>query len=270
MNNLLMQINFTSLWIVLAIIAVLAVVFALLIVGVSKACHVKEDERIEKISNHLAGANCGGCGFNGCADFAKALIENKAELSACGVTDPCQKKEISQILGIEFSESIKNFAVVKCSGGDNVKKTFNYQGNIDCNFVNALFFGNKACKEGCLGLGSCLEKCTQQSIKMVNGVAVVDKNTCGACGICTKTCPKNLIELIPITAKVYVACSSHCRGKEVMSECASGCIGCGLCSKNCPENAITMVNNLPIIDYTKCTGCKTCVNKCPRKTIKEI
>ena len=47
-------------------------------------------------------------------------------------------------------------------------------------------------------------------------------------------------------------------------------IGCGLCAKNCPENAITMVNNLPIIDYSKCTGCKTCVNKCPRKCIKEI
>ena len=47
-------------------------------------------------------------------------------------------------------------------------------------------------------------------------------------------------------------------------------IGCGLCAKNCPEQAITMVNNLPVIDYSKCTGCMTCVAKCPRKTIKEL
>ena len=93
---------------------------------------------------------------------------------------------------------------------------------------------------------------------------------CEACGLCVKTCPKKLIELIPKSSKVYVACSSHCKGKEVIGTCEKGCIACGICVKNCPSGAITMVDNIPVIDYSKCTGCKVCAVKCPRKCILEI
>ena len=87
-------------------------------------------------------------------------------------------------------------------------------------------------------------------------------------GDCIKTCPRVCIERIPSTAPVYVACHSHCKGKEVMGQCSNGCIACGLCAKNCPQHAIEMVDNLPVIDYSKCTGCKTCVAKCPKHVIK--
>ena len=105
-------------------------------------------------------------------------------------------------------------------------------------------------------------------IKIVDSKAVVDPSICTSCGTCMKTCPKACIERIPATAPVYVACRSHCKGKEVMGQCANGCIACGLCARNCPQKAIEMVDNLPVIDYSKCTGCKTCVAKCPKKVIK--
>ena len=130
--------------------------------------------------------------------------------------------------------------------------------------------GSKLCPSGCLGGGSCATACQFDGIKIIDGVAYTDKALCSACGSCVKSCPKNLIEFIPKTAKVYVACSTKCRGKDVMSVCSVGCIGCGLCAKNCPQNAITMIDNLPVIDYEKCNGCLTCVGKCPRKSIKEI
>ena len=271
MFNLLSQtLDLGSILTVVAIVAVLAVVFAVLIVLVSKICYVKEDERVSAVSEKLAGANCGGCGYAGCADYAKALVEGKATLNSCGAT-PCEEKEqIAKILDIPFTAVSTDYAIVKCAGGRDCLTKFDYVGNDDCNFINANFKGNKACSFACLGGGTCTKVCSEGGIKMKDGTPVADKAICSACGACMRACPKHLIELIPKKAKVYVACSSKCKGKDVMGVCKVGCIGCGLCAKNCPENAITMVDNLPVIDYSKCTGCKTCVTKCPRKTIKEI
>ena len=270
MNNLLVQLNFTEIGIVVAIMAVLAIVFAILILLVSKACFVKEDEKVKAVTENLAGANCGGCGFAGCADFAKALAQGKVSLSNCSATSNESKEQIAKILDIPFSASAKQFAVVKCNGGENAKNKFEYVGAKDCTYQKTLQNGPKVCESGCLGGGTCFSKCTNGAISYKHGVAVIDKTLCGGCGVCKISCPNSVIEFIPTTAKVYVACSSKCKGKDVMTACSVGCIGCGLCAKSCPHGAITMENNLPVIDYQKCTGCLTCVQKCPRKTIKEI
>ena len=110
--------------------------------------------------------------------------------------------------------------------------------------------------------------CTESGVHVEDGVAKIDADKCLGCGACILTCPKHVIGRIPASAPVYVACSSHCRGKEVMAACDAGCIGCGLCAKKCPSSAITMKDNLPVIDYAKCTGCMTCVEACPKKVIK--
>lgn len=270
LNILLSSINVTSLLYVLAIVGVLAVVFGLLIIGVSKVCAVKEDERENLVKENLAGANCGGCGYKGCADYAKALVEGKAKLCDCAATPNENKEIIANALNIEFSASSPVFAVVKCGGGLKAKDKFDYVGNQDCVAQNSVANGKKVCSYACLGGGTCAKVCVEQGMKVNDGVASSNKALCTGCSSCVKNCPKGIIELIPKTAVVYVACSSKCKGKDVLTACEVGCIGCGLCAKNCPENAITMVDNLPVIDYAKCSGCKTCVAKCPRKTIKEI
>ena len=267
---LLRPINTQTLLIIIAIVAVLAIVFATLIVLVSKLCFVKEDERIAQTSDLLAGANCGGCGYAGCADYAKALVEGKASLCDCNATSNESKEKIAQILDIPFCASNPQIAVVKCAGGNNAKDKFNYVGNRGCDNQILVLGGKKVCPEGCLGDGTCVTACPENGVSLVNGVAVVDKTMCEACGACVRKCPKNLIEFIPKDAKIYVACSTKCRGKDVMNACSVGCIGCGLCAKNCPEGAITMENNLTVIDYLKCTGCLTCAVKCPKKSIKKL
>lgn len=267
---LLASINVNTLLVVLAIVAVLAIVFAVLIVLVSKLCYVHEDERIPAVSEHLAGANCGGCGYAGCADYAKALVEGKADINACAATSNENKEEIAKILGIPFAAAEETFAIVKCAGGNNAVDKFDYIGNKGCDARISYMGGNKLCPDGCLGDGTCAAACSENGIKIVDGYAVIDKSMCKSCGACVKKCPKSIIEIIPKKAVVFVACSTKCRGKDVMGACKVGCIGCGLCAKNCPQGAIEMVNNLPVIDYEKCNGCKTCVAKCPRKTIKEI
>ena len=49
----------------------------------SKFMAVYEDPRIAQITECLAGANCGGCGYAGCADYAKAIVENGAPTNKC-------------------------------------------------------------------------------------------------------------------------------------------------------------------------------------------
>ena len=104
MNYVLLNpVSVETLLVVVAIVAVLAVAFAVFIVLVSKLCAVPEDEKTEKIKEQLAGANCGGCGYAGCSDFAKALAEGKADISKCGPTPAANKAAIAEILGIPFA-----------------------------------------------------------------------------------------------------------------------------------------------------------------------
>ena len=253
--------------IVAGILAGIALVLVVAILIIGKVFKVDVDEKVTKILEDLAGANCGGCGCSGCSGFAQKLACGKADLSDCHVTSPEKKAEIAKILGIEVKEEAPTVAVVKCKGGANAFNAFEYKGNPTCAACNGLLGGNKMCKTACLGCGDCANVCPEKAIKMVNGVAEVIPERCISCGACISACPKHIIERIPTNAPIYVACSSHCKAKEVTSQCKVGCIGCGICAKNCPHGAITMADNLPVIDYTKCTGCLTCVAKCPRKII---
>ncbi len=268
MQVLMREISWGSIGLAVAIMAVLALLFAVIIVVVAKYMTVDDDnEKLSDVRNLLAGANCGGCGKAGCDDFARALCEGCADLSMCNPTSNANKEKIAEILQIDFAAGGDKIAVVECVGGNECIDKFDYHGFGDCVNQNMLAGGRKMCETGCMGSGTCVSTCPEKALYLKNGRAVADKYLCVACGACVASCPKKLIKLIPSNAKVYIGCSSHCRGKDVMEVCKKGCIGCGLCAKNCSEGAITMVDNLPVIDYEKCNGCKTCVARCPRKCI---
>ena len=259
-------------WITVGIVAGIfagtALLIGILILVVGKVFKVNVDEKITKILDNLAGANCGGCGCSGCSGFAAKLANGGAELSACHVTSPEKKAEIAKLLGIELTEEEPTVAVVHCNGGiENCADKYEYKGNPTCAANASLLGGNKACSYACLGCGDCKAVCPENAIEVTGRLAKVDPDRCISCGACMTACPKGIIDRIPSSAPVYVACSSKCRGKEVTSVCKVGCIACGICAKSCPHGAITMKDNLPEIDYSKCTGCLTCVAKCPRHII---
>ena len=257
-----------SVGIVAGIFAGTAILIGILILIVGKVFKVNVDEKIEKICSNLAGANCGGCGCSGCSGFAQKLAEGGASLSDCHVTSPEGKAEIAKILGVELANEEPTVAVVHCKGGlENCAVKFEYKGNPTCAANASLYGGNKACSYACLGCGDCKAVCPENAISVEARLAQVDPDRCVSCGACISTCPKNIIDRIPSSAPIFVACSSKCKGKDVMSVCKVGCIACGLCAKACPHGAITMKDNLPEIDYSKCTGCLTCVAKCPRHII---
>jgi formate hydrogenlyase subunit 6/NADH:ubiquinone oxidoreductase subunit I len=95
----------------------------------------------------------------------------------------------------------------------------------------------------------------------------VNPKRCISCGLCVKTCPRNLIELKPVKNQVAVRCSSREKGAAVRNACTAGCIGCGLCEKQCRFDAIHVTEHLAHVDYDKCTQCGACSAKCPAKVI---
>lgn len=263
-------IEWTEVLLVIGIFAGIAFVLTAAILLIAKFCKVNVEEKIENILSNLAGANCGGCGCTGCEGFAKKLADGSATLSECHVTDSDGKQIISKLLGIEYAASEPTVMVVSCAGGKSAAAEFAYEGMIDCSNEDMLFGGSKVCKDGCIGNGSCVGSCPENAITINKGCAEVSPVACISCGVCMDTCPKHLFMRVPANAKVYLACSSRCKGKEVTGMCSKGCIGCGLCVKACPEGAITMNGNLPVIDHAACTGCMACAEKCPRKTLLKL
>ncbi len=264
-------INWTSLAIAVGLMVGVSLVLGILIMVISKVCTVKEDPRVKEVTEHLAGANCGACGYAGCSGFAQALVDGNAKLDSCGQTTAENKIEISNILGVAVDGNTEpTVAVVACSGGNKCNDKYDYQGYGNCINQNMLAGGRKACQAGCMGSGSCVDACPYLCIECYDGYAHVDPDLCRSCGLCIQTCPKKLIKRVPKSAKIYVACSTECRGRDVMNQCQAGCISCGKCERTCPNGAIHLVNNVPIVDYAKCTGCELCLNACPRHCIKHL
>ncbi len=230
---------------------------------------VETDPREEEVLNALPGNNCGGCGYAGCSGLAAAIAKGEAPVNACPVGGEPVGKTIAGIMGVEAGESVRMTAFVKCKGDcDKAKYDYSYTGVKDCNVMAFVPGGGpKSCNYGCTGFGNCVKACPFDAIHVVNGIAEVDKEKCKACGKCVAACPKNLIELIPYSATVKVACGSKDKGPVAMKACDAACIGCGMCVRNCPAGAIEVTDNLAHIDQEKCTGCGTCVEKCPKKAI---
>ena len=237
-----------------------------------KKFKVEVDEKEALIRAELPGNNCGGCGYAGCDAVAKAIAEGEAEVDACPVGGAEAAAKIASIMGKEAKPGIRMTAFVRCAGTcDRTQNNYEYYGVRDCAVMGFVPSGGpKSCAYGCLGYGNCVKACKFDAIHVIDGIAVVDKEKCKACGACVAQCPKRLIELVPYEMEHLVQCISKDKGKAVMQACQAGCIGCRKCEKECPTGAVTVTDNAAHIDYGKCANCGVCAQVCPRKTITGI
>lgn len=250
------------------ILGVCGAIAGILLTVASKIFHVEVDERIEKISEALPQANCGACGYAGCADYAAAIVNNGAATNLCRPGGSDAAKKIAEILGASAEEVIPMTAVVRCNGDCNATSTaFDFTGVQTCKAVKRFYGGNGLCKYGCIGLGDCAAVCEKNAIRIENSVARVITSLCGACGQCAAVCPNSLITIKPLAKRIDVLCSSAANGKATKLSCRNGCIGCKICEKKCPAEAIKVENFHAAIDYEKCTNCGECMNVCPVKAI---
>jgi len=258
-------------------LSVLALVAAVILYFVAQKFKVIEDPRIDEIQEALPAANCGGCGFAGCRNFAEALVKAETfEGLNCPVGGAPVMAEAAKILGKEAPVTEPQVAVLLCNGTpDQRPSTSKYDGPQDCRITNNLYIGESDCSYGCLGNGDCVRACTFDAMYMdqVTNLPVISDEKCVACGACVKACPRNIIELrkkAKKDRKIYVACSNCDKGGPARKACKVACIGCNKCFKVCEFGAITIENNLAYIDAAKCTFCRKCVTECPTNAIIEL
>ncbi len=245
--------------------------FAVVLLIASEKLKVEVDPKIEQIHEALPNLDCGACGFAGCAQYAKSVLENPELLGKCAPGGAKTSGQIATILNLQISDSgAAKKPMVHCRAhtADKTNRA-KYQGISTCIAANALV-NVQACNFGCLGFGDCCYVCKFDALHIVDGLATVDYEKCTGCGACSKNCPRNLIEMVPFGYEnmMTVACSSKETGKSTRSMCKVGCIGCGLCVKQ--TDIFTVEDNLARLDYEKyqpTEQTETAMEKCPTKVI---
>ena len=234
------------------VVAVTGLIIGLLLGVAGEKFKVEVDEKESKVREALPGNNCGGCGYAGCDAAAKAIAAGEAPVTVCPVGGSPVAEQISAIMGVAAEAAEKKVAFVKCAGTcEKAESKYNYYGVTDCvAAMSAPGEGDKACRYGCLGLGSCVKACPFDAIHVIDGIAKVDVEKCTACGNCVAICPKHIIELQPAKAEFLVRCNSLEKGKEVKDKCDAGCIACGMCVRVCKFDAVHVENNIAYIDQS--------------------
>jgi electron transport complex protein RnfB len=257
-------------------LSVLGSLAAIVLYIVAQRFKVYEDPRIDAVEGSLPGANCGGCGYAGCRNFAETLVKSESfDGLFCPVGGNDTMSQVARILGREAIAKDPRVAVLRCNGACEYRpKTSHYDGASSCAIASALYGGDTGCQYGCLGLDDCVVVCNFNALHMdtFTGLPVVDDDKCTSCGACVKACPKNLFELRKRwkgNKKIYVACMNEDKGGVAKKNCTVACIGCSKCFKVCPHEAITMKNNLAFIDSEKCKLCRKCAPECPTLSILE-
>ena len=254
------------------LVAVIGLVCAGLLVFASKVFFVAVDERVTQITEALPGANCGGCGYAGCGDYAAKLVsDEELPCTLCSPGGAAVAAQIAEILGRSAGATEAEVAQVMCNGTCDASRTvLEWQGMQSCKGAKGWFTSPNACMFGCIGLGDCHDVCQFDAIDVVNGVAVVNRENCTSCGACVTACPQNIIKLVPQKAQVHVWCSSTDKGAVAKKNCDNACIGCTKCTTVCNFDAITIEDFLARIDTSKCKSCGLCAVVCPTGAINSF
>lgn len=169
----------------------------------SKVFYVYEDPRIAEVEALTAGANCGGCGYAGCSAAAVAVVAGEALPSVCIVADAEAAVNIAAVMGVDPGTAESLISYNTCTGGFRAENKFHYMGINSCQALATLYGGQRDCPVGCLGLGDCVKACLFDALILgPDGYPVVDEIKCVGCGACEKVCPKDIMEIKTMSARL--------------------------------------------------------------------
>ena len=92
----------------------LGLLFGLLLTLANKVFEVPSDPRRDAVRNCLPGANCGGCGYSGCAACAQAIVNGQAKVNACPVGGEAAANAIAAVMGVSADQAARLRAQIIC------------------------------------------------------------------------------------------------------------------------------------------------------------
>ena len=154
---------------------------------------VEVDEKEAAVREELPGNNCGGCGYPGCDASGKGHRRGQSS-GQCMSGRRCSGRREDRCYHGCRGRSCREEGSFRYNvkvPATRQKYSTTYHGIDDCAKASVVPGGGaKACSYGCTGFGSCVKACQFDAIHVVDGVAVVDKEKCVACGACVAACPK--------------------------------------------------------------------------------
>ncbi len=133
----------------------------------------------DKVADMLPGSNCGQCGYPGCRQMAKAVVQGEAAVTGCPPGGRALAAALAEVMGvsIDLSETAE----------PEQRRAFIHE-------------------DQCIGCLRCLSACSTDAI--VGGpkqMHTVITAYCHGCGECVPTCPVDCIEMrpVPVTLKAW-------------------------------------------------------------------
>lgn len=131
---------------------------------------------VEKIVELMPGAQCGQCGYPGCAPAAEALAQGTAQLTICPPGGRALAEQLSNLLGRPLDAS---------GMADEAPR---------------IAFIHEAL---CIGCCKCFKRCPSDAIMGANNmIHTVFADACTGCEKCFEVCPTECIEMRPQSATV--------------------------------------------------------------------
>ena len=95
------------------ILGITGVLMGLFLAFASKKFEVEVDPKVEAILAILPGANCGACGFPGCAGYATGVALEGAKMTLCAPGGPKVAAKIGDIMGVAVEMPVKKKPAAK-------------------------------------------------------------------------------------------------------------------------------------------------------------
>ena len=95
------------------VLGITGILMGLFLAYASKKFEVEVDPKVEAILAILPGANCGACGFPGCAGYASGVALEGAKMTLCAPGGPKVIEKIGEIMGVAVEIPVKKKPVKK-------------------------------------------------------------------------------------------------------------------------------------------------------------